>query len=357
MTANLNPLQRYVRVLIADDSPSVRWHLTSLLNNVAGLQVVGEARDGAEVLSLVPQLKPDVVSMDIHMPRMDGLEATRRLMMEHPTPVVIVSGLLEKDLDLSFQALQAGALAVVEKPPDRNHPGFPDKHRQLLKTLIAMSAVKVIRRGRTGMLNTDITQETATVVTRRPRVFPELIAIGASTGGPGALSQMLKRLPVLPIPIVVVQHMADEFINGLARWMGKSSGWSIRVASNGAHLEPGVVHLSPGKAHLIVARQGKQLTARLVNEPGEYRYQPAIDMLFRSVASTCGAAAIGLVMTGMGDDGAEGLLAMRKAGARTFAQDHTSSVVFGMPGAAIERGAVEEVLSLEQLPDAITRLL
>ncbi|MBC8170692.1 MAG: chemotaxis-specific protein-glutamate methyltransferase CheB [Anaerolineae bacterium] len=357
MIENTSPLQRYVRVLIADDSPTVRSHLASLMNNAAGLQVVGEARDGTEVLALVPQLKPDVISMDIHMPRMDGLEATRRIMMENPTPVVIVSGLLENDQELSFQALQAGALAVVEKPPDRNHPGFPDKHRQLLKTLIAMSAVKVIRRGRTGLLTNDITQESVTILNRRIRTFPEIMVIGASTGGPGAINNLLKRLPVLPIPIVVVQHMADEFINGLARWMGKSSGWSIRVASDGAHLEPGVVHLSPGKAHLLVARQGKQLVARLVNEPGDYRYQPAIDMLFRSVAATCGGAAIGLIMTGMGDDGADGLLAMRIAGARTFAQDHSSSVVFGMPGAAIERGAVEEVLSLEQLPDAITRLL
>ncbi|HEX2623280.1 MAG TPA: chemotaxis-specific protein-glutamate methyltransferase CheB, partial [Phototrophicaceae bacterium] len=351
MIETANRLQRQIRVLVADDSATVRWHLTSVINSVPGLEVIGEAKDGTEVLNLVPQLKPDVVSMDINMPRMDGLEATRRLMMEHPTPVVVVSALLENDLELSFQALQAGALAVVEKPPDRNNPQFPEKQRQLTKTLVAMSAVRVIRRGRTALLTShkEITQVSGTVP-RRQRPSPEVIAIGASTGGPGALNNLLKWMPVLPVPIVLVQHMADEFITGLARWMGKSSGWSVRVASNGMILEPGVVHLSPGKAHLVVARHGKHLVAQLVSEPGDHRYHPAVNMLFQSVAETCGAAAIGLVMTGMGDDGADGLLAMRMAGARTLAQDQATSVVFGMPGTAIERGAVEEVLPLDQIP-------
>lgn len=348
---------REVRVLIADDSATVRWYLTEVINATPGLRVIGEARDGAEVLTLVPQLKPDVISMDINMPRMDGLEATRRLMIQHPTPVVVVSGLLERDVELALQALQAGALAVVEKPPDRNHPAFTEKHRQLVKNLIAMSNVKVIRRGQTAQLNAAAVQSEY-VPPYRSRIAPELIAIGISAGGPSALNTLLKLLPPkFPLPIIVVQHMSHEFILGLARWLGKSSGWTVRVASDGAILEAGVVHLSPGTAHLKVTRQSGRLIASLIAEQGNHRYQPSIDVLFHSVAQTCGAAAIGVIMTGMGDDGADGLLAMRQAGARTLAQDQTSSTVFGMANVAVEKGAVEDVLPLVKLPEAITKNL
>jgi two-component system, chemotaxis family, protein-glutamate methylesterase/glutaminase len=343
-----------VRVLIADDSATVRWHLTDLVNSTLGLQVVGEARDGAEVLSLVPQLKPDVVSMDIKMPGMDGLEATRRLMIEHPMPVVVVSSLLEQEVDLAFQALQAGALAVVEKPPDRNHPTFREKHRQLVKNLIAMAGVRVIRRGQTGQLNTT---QIEYVPPYRSRISPEIIAIGASAGGPGALSTLLKPLVSrVFVPIVVVQHMPYEFIPGLAKWLGKSSGIEVRVAGEGTILEGGVVHLSPGTAHLTVTRQVGRLVAKLIHEQGNYRYQPSIDVLFRSIAQTSGPAAVGVIMTGMGDDGADGLGIMRERGGRTFAQDQASSVVFGMANVALERGAVEEVLPLNKLPEAIHKL-
>lgn len=363
MTSPLNPNpttrlpQREIRVLVAEDSATVRWHLVNILNTSPGFRVIGEARNGEEVLSLTPQLKPDIISMDINMPRMDGLEATRRLMMEHPTPVVVVSSLIEQDVDLAFQALQAGALAVVEKPPDRQSPLFPEKYRQLIKTLMAMSSVKVIRRGRTTPLSAE-TLETSVAVVPSMRNAPEILALGASAGGPSAISTFLKLLPTdLPIPLVVVQHMPHEFIGGLARWLGKSSGWRVQVASDNAILMPGVVHLSPGTAHLTIMRRGKSLLTRLVSEQGSHRHQPAIDMLFYSIAEACGSAALGIVLTGMGDDGAAGLLAMRQVGARTFAQDKTSSTVFGMPNAAIERGAVEEVLPLTKLPTAILKYL
>jgi two-component system chemotaxis response regulator CheB len=348
---------REVRVLVAEDSATVRWHLVDLFNSTPGLRVIGEARDGIEVLALAAQLKPDVISMDINMPRMDGLEATRRLMVQNPLPVVVVSGLLERDLDLAFQAMQAGALAVSEKPPDRSHPLFAEKHRQLVKTLIAMAGVKVIRRGQTAQLNAAAAQ-TEYIPAFPTRIAPEVVAIGASAGGPGALNTLLKLLPAqLHVPVVVVQHMPQEFMGGLARWLGKSSGWAVRIASHGAILTPGVVHLSPGNAHLRVARYGGRLVAQLVEAPGSYRYQPAVDVLFESVAQVCGAAAIGVIMTGMGDDGAVGLLAMRQSGARTLAQDQASSIVFGMANSAIERGAVEDTLPLIKLPEAITRLL
>lgn len=343
-----------IRVVIAEDSATIRHHLVRMIEESPGMKVIGQARDGVEVLKLVTELKPDVVSMDISMPRMDGFEATRRIMAESPTPVVVVSGLVDKDIELSFQALEAGALAVVEKPPDRNHPAFGEKQRQLVRTLSAMAGVSVVRRGR------DVAADGGQPVVK-PRavsVQPEIIAIGASAGGPSALSKLLSELPAdLPVPIVVVQHIPHEFVPGLARWLAKVTPLRVDVAAAGQLLQPGVVHLSPGTAHLQVVRYGESLIAQLLQTQGAYRYQPSVDVLFESVAAACGKRAIGLVLTGMGDDGAAGLLAMRQMGARTFAQDKVSSTVFGMPAAAIERGAVENIVSLAALPSAILKLI
>ncbi|MDX1993287.1 MAG: chemotaxis-specific protein-glutamate methyltransferase CheB [bacterium] len=346
---------REVRVLLAEDSPTIRHHLASLINETPGMQVVGEARNGEEALALVAQIKPDVVSMDIRMPGIDGLEATRRIMAQHPTPVVVVSGLVEQDIDLSFHAIQAGALAVVEKPPSRSNPAFAEKQRQLIRTLIAMSAVSVVRRGASYQPETNGGDKAST---RPLSVPPEIIAIGASAGGPSALNQLLRGLPdSLPVPIVVTQHIPNEFVAGLSRWLDKASPLKVGVATDGLVLRPGVVHLSPGGVHVKVVRQGEKLVAKLIAEQGAYRYQPSVDVLLHSVAKTCGAAAVGIILTGMGDDGAAGLLAMREAGARTIAQDEASSTVFGMPGAAIERGAAERVLPLAQIPGRLISLL
>jgi two-component system chemotaxis response regulator CheB len=348
-----------IRVLVVEDSPTVRHYLMSLINETPGLEVVGEARNGDEALEMTAELRPDVISMDIRMPGVDGLEATRRIMNRHPTPVVIVSGLLEREVDLSFQALQAGALAVVEKPPYRHDPNFSTKQRQMVNTLTAMARVHVVRRWEnepgqnSGVENPSGKRR---ITTERLRPKPEIIAIGASAGGPGALATLLRNLPVdFSVPIIIAQHIPHEFVNGLARWLGKASPLSIRVASENLVLEPGVVHLAPGFAHGMVARQGDKLVTRLIPEKGPYRYQPSVDVLFESVANVCGPAAVGIVLTGMGDDGAAGLLAMRRAGAHTFAQDEATSTVFGMPQAAIARGAVEHVLALSNLATTLTR--
>lgn len=352
VTSNLDS----VRVLIAEDSATFRHHLKTIINAVPNLQVVGEARNGEEALMLIPKLKPDVISMDIRMPEMDGLEATRRIMMEHPTPVVVVSGLVEQDIDLSFQALRAGALAVVEKPVGQGHPEFEEKQRHLVKTLIAMAGVSVVRRGNTSRLITDATQESRS--SRLTPDAPQLIAIGASSGGPRALHSLLSTCPThLPVPVVVVQHIPHEFMIGLTKWLNEETPLPAKVAEDGEVLQAGMVYLSPGNAHLTIEKQGKSLIAQLIKTQGAYRYQPSVDKLFESIAQTCGSAAIGIIMTGMGDDGAEGLLAMRRAGARTLAQDKISSTVFGMPAVAIHRGAVEQIVALKDLSSVIMNLL
>jgi two-component system, chemotaxis family, protein-glutamate methylesterase/glutaminase len=344
-----------IRVLLAEDSPTVRHHLTQVINEMPGLKVVGEARDGAEAVELAEMLKPDVISMDIRMPRLDGLEATRRIMSQHPTPIVMVSALLDEEIDLSFQALQAGALAVVPKPPARDKPTFSDQQRQLANTLTAMAGVRVVRRWeRAPGLNSMGGTDPFIVSSDKP----EILAIGASAGGPGALISLLGNFPAdMSIPVVIVQHMPDEFITGLSRWLGESTALPVRVATHEGLLKPGYVYVSPGNAHFTVAREGERLVAQLLQERGDYRYQPSVDVLLDSVAAVCGVKSIGIILTGMGEDGAAGLLAMRQAGARTFAQDRASCTVYGMPAAAVERGGVEQVLPLDKLARAVVKLL
>lgn len=354
---NAKTPKQTIRVLIAEDSATIRHYLVGLINETPGLEVIGEAANGEEALALAERLKPDVISMDINMPRLDGFEATRRIMAEHPTPVVVVSGLVEKDIDLSFQALEAGALAVVEKPPDRRNPSFHEKQLHLVRTLVAMAGVSVVRR---GIPVSAPAQDDHREIIEVPTIEtgPELIAIGASAGGPSALSKLLAGLPAdFPVPIVIVQHIPQEFVVGLARWLDKNTPLRVQVAEDGIALQQGVVNLSPGTVHLKVLRRGEALGVRLVNEKGENRYQPSVDVLFESVAGVCGSRAVGLILTGMGDDGAAGLLKMRHVGARTLVQDKDSCTVFGMPAAAIERDAAEQVKSLTELPSAILALL
>jgi two-component system chemotaxis response regulator CheB len=345
-----------IRIIIAEDSPTVRRYLMSIIEEEEGMRVVGEARNGAEAVKLVAELKPDVVSMDIKMPEVDGLEATRLIMAQTPTPIVVVSGFLEVDVQLSLQAMEAGALAVVGKPPDRTNPAFAEKSRQLLTTLRAMAGVKVISRRSIGkQINKQAKIE---IPIFEHQIYPKLVAIGASTGGPSALLRLLNEFPIdFPIPIIIVQHMPNEFIPGLARWLNTATPLHVEVAYDGLVLERGMVALSPGSAHAMVQRQGDDLVIRLSDESGLSRYMPSVDVLFKSVAQTCGTAAIGLILTGMGDDGAQGLLKMRHAGASTFVQDESSSTVFGMPRAAIEIGAAQQIASLNILASKIRKLL
>lgn len=347
-----------IRILLAEDSPTVRRYLLSLIEETADMRVVGEARTGAEAVSMVESLRPDVISMDIQMPDMDGLEATRRIMASSPTPIVVVSGLLEADVALSLQAIEAGALAVVGKPPDRQNPAFAEKSRQLLTTLRAMAGVKVISRRIQRRIETgNLPQlETASIAEKSGR--PEIVAIGASTGGPSALLRLLQTMPAdFAVPIVIVQHMPNEFIAGLARWLAGGCSLKIEVARDKMPLERGTVIVANGGSHLTIARQGGQLVTRLLEERGEHRHQPSVDMLMDSVAKVCGSSAIGVILTGMGDDGARGLLAMRQAGAQTLVQDEASSTVFGMPRAALEIGAAQELVPLSKLASKIAKLL
>ncbi len=339
-----------IRVLLVEDSPTVRRYLLELIQEAPGFAVVGQARDGDEALHLVRELRPDVVSMDLQMPHTDGLQATRNIMSQHPTPIVVVSQLLEGDVDLSMEALGAGALAVVGKPPHRNHPDFPAALRALHTNLRAMAGVKVVSR----RLPRHAPEAPRLMLERTPQV----IGIAASTGGPRALREILSALAAdFAVPLLIVQHMPPEFMPGLVRWLDANSALQVRLARDGTALCSGTVLVAPGDAQLEIVRGKQTLRVRLRPQKASERYCPSADVLFTSLSAACGAGAVGVILTGMGSDGADGLLALRKAGGCTIAQDEGSSTVYGMPRAAIARGAAQHIVSLAQIPSKIWDLL
>ncbi|MEO0560910.1 MAG: chemotaxis-specific protein-glutamate methyltransferase CheB [Chloroflexota bacterium] len=347
----------HIRVLIAEDSQTIAYHLQRIMEDVGVLEVVGHAPDGAAAVQLAASLKPDVISMDVQMPNMDGMEATRHIMRGTPTPIVIVSSLVDREIDLSFRALQAGALAVVPKPPARTSPEFSGAKLHLTNTLRAMADVKVIRRWASVY---EVPKQTSPRAynTEGLRGTPTIIAIAASAGGPSALATLIAGLRSnLSVPVVVVQHMPGEFIGGLARWLTKFTERPVTVAGHRDTLQPGVIHLAPGDRHLRVGQHGGRFIALLDDQPGRYRHHPSADVLFTSVAQAAAERGVGIVLTGMGSDGAAGLREMYRVHARTFAQDETSATVFGMPKAAIDYGAAEHIMAPAQIAASLRKLL
>ena len=336
-----------IRVLVAEDSAVTREYLVYLLGRDPGLEVAGAARDGQEALDEAKRLRPDVILMDVHMPRMNGYEATRRIMEEAPVPIVMVSASLSMDeTAMTFQALQAGALTVAEKPPGLDHPDHAAVARWLVETVKSMAEVKVVRRWPR--------RERPALPPRPARPSSrkvQLIAIGASTGGPAALSEILRNLPGdLGVPVLVVQHIAAGFVPGLTEWLEKQTPLTVKLAEAEETARPGVVYVAPDGWQMGVT---KDFRIRLTKAPSLNGFCPSVDYLFRSVAEFHGHSAIGVLLTGMGRDGAEGLLHLRQAGGVSIVQDEESSVVFGMPGEAVRIGAAEFVLAPEEIAGAI----
>lgn len=348
-----------IQVLIADDSPFAAQYLVALFGSDPAFRVAGVAKSGNEAVNMAQGLRPDIVCMDVNMPGGDGYSATRAIMASTPVPVVIVSSDTDQDhVTFSFKALEAGALTFVAKPPGPTSPGHARAVKDFLATFKAMAGVKVIRRTHAGSpagsladapgyAGISATTNFGPNTSRNVRI----VAIAASTGGPQILQTILQNLPrLIAVPIVIVQHITPGFERGLADWLGKTCDLPIGIAVDGEPLCAGKVYIAPDGLHMEVSRS---LRALLVSGPPEHGVKPAGSRLLRSVAKGFGVDAIGVVLSGMGRDGADGLKLMRNAGALTIAQDADSSVVHGMPGEAIRLGAACHVLD----PLGIARMI
>ncbi|MBX7201196.1 MAG: chemotaxis-specific protein-glutamate methyltransferase CheB [Rhodospirillaceae bacterium] len=327
-----------IRVLIADDSVTARELLAAMLSANPGIEVIGMAKDGREAVELTKCLRPDLVTMDLHMPVMNGFEATKQIMIEAPTPIIIVTaGLDVNDVKVSMEALRVGALALLDKPA-LGAGDFQAACARVTSTVKAMAGVKVVRH---FAPRTPAAQPQAQAA-RSPRI--RLVAIAASTGGPAALARVFADLPgQFPVPIIVVQHIAKGFVTGFASWLNSSCPLQVKVAQEGEALQPSRVYLAPDDVHLGV---DAHLRARLNHSAPIDGFRPSATFTFQSVAKVLGPAALSLILTGMGQDGVAGLADIKKAGGRIAAQDEASSVVFGMPGAAIARGLADRALPL-----------
>jgi two-component system chemotaxis response regulator CheB len=349
--------ERKIDVLVAEDSTVTRLFLVHLLESDPRIRVVGAVADGQAALDFVKEKKPDVVLMDIHMPRMDGFEATRRIMETQPLPIIVCSATAAaRDVVITFQAMEAGAIACIEKPLGRERGDFEALAAHLLETIVLMSEVKVVRRTtRTRPAPLPLADAAPAASWQRGAAPIKLVGIGASTGGPLALQSIFAALPKdFPAPVLVVQHIAHGFLAGMAEWLNQTSSLRIHIASHGTTPLPGHVYLAPDDFHMGVGAGGAIALAR---EEAENHLRPAVSFLFRSLAEAHGPGALGVLLTGMGKDGAAELKLMKNRGAITIAQDQESSVVFGMPGEAIALGGATHVLPADKIPEALVALV
>jgi two-component system chemotaxis response regulator CheB len=345
------------RVLVVDDSGVVAEFLKEILDLDPRLRVIGVARDGDEAVEAVQRMKPDVVTMDIHMPKLNGFDATRHIMERCPTPIVIVTAsATAEEAATSFRAVEVGALAVISRPRGIGHPEHAIGVKQLQDTVRLMSEVRVVRRW--PRLSGPPSPAPAVAPARElPVLIPhapiQLIAIGASTGGPLALQALLSEVPKdMPVPVLIVQHMAPGFAHGFVEWLARVCSLRMSVAKQAEFLQPGHVYVAPDNFHMGVAG-GRILLSSSERENG---LRPSASFLFRSVVHTYGKRAVGILLTGMGTDGAEELKHLHDAGAVTIAQDEESSVIHGMPGHAIKIGAVDLILPPEGIARALRTL-
>ncbi|MGH8038806.1 MAG: protein-glutamate methylesterase/protein-glutamine glutaminase [Stenotrophomonas sp.] len=345
------------RVLIVDDSAVVRQMLSEILGSDPGIEVVGTAADPLLAREKIKRLAPDVITLDVEMPRMDGLAFLENLMRLHPLPVVMISSLTERGADTTLQALALGAVDFISKPKfdvARGLQGYAEEIIGKVK-MAARSRVRTLARPITPRITLDAVAPTP-ARSIQFRTTDRLIAIGASAGGTEALRVVLEGLPADAPAVVLTQHLPATFSTPFAERLDRHSAMSVREATDGEAVLPGHAYLPPGGKHLRVIRDGARWRCRVDDGPAVNRHKPAVDVLFRSVAESAGANAIGAILTGMGDDGARGLLELKNVGAPTLVQDEATSVVWGMPGAAFKLGAAEEQVPLERIADRLMAL-
>ncbi|MBE0627928.1 MAG: chemotaxis-specific protein-glutamate methyltransferase CheB [Burkholderiales bacterium] len=337
-----------IRVLLVDDSPLSMELVRRLLAGASEIQVVGTASNGVEALELIPKVRPDVICTDLHMPIMDGLELTRTLMAQNPLPILVLSVSVQAEQERNiFDMLDAGALDILAKPRGGIESDFGIIAYDLIRKIRILAGVKVMRRRAPGVRPAQPLPELAAS-------RPGIIGIGASTGGPQALETILGYLPAdFPLPLVCVQHIAEGFMQGLVSWLAGSCRIRVRAAVEGERPLAGTAYFPPNERHLEIDETGAFRCSGALPSGG---HRPSVDIAFSSLARCYRAAAAGVLLTGMGQDGAQGMLDIARAGGLTIAQDEASSVVFGMPRRAIELGAARHVLPLEQIGLALCGL-
>lgn len=345
-----------IKVLIVDDSAVVRQVLTGLLDGVSGIKIIGAAPDPIFAMKKMETEWPDVIVLDIEMPRMDGVTFLKKLMSEHPTPVVICSTLTEKGAEVTMQAMSAGAVDIITKPKV-NLRGFLQESKASIIDVIKAAAQSRPRTIKSSTPSPAAASTNSLFGTSSPKPMVQttdrVIVIGTSTGGTQALEYLFTQLPRTAPPIVVVQHMPEHFTAAFAKRLDGICQVTVKEAAHKDRALPGVVLIAPGGKHMLLQRSGAQYQVEVKDGPLVSRHRPSVDVLFRSSAQSAGVNAVGIILTGMGDDGAHGMKEMHDAGALTIAQDEASCVVYGMPKEAVKLGAVDGILPLSAIPQLI----
>ena len=352
-----------IKVLVVDDSALVRQILVEILKTAKDMEVVGTASDPFMARERIKETNPDVLTLDVEMPRMDGLTFLANLMRLRPMPVVMVSSLTERGAETTLKALELGAIDFVSKPKIDVAGTLRDFSDEILSKIRIAAGARVVARS-APPTSTNVPPKhsadaiiPANAASRMLRTTDRIIAVGASTGGTEAIRELLTGLPADSPAVVIAQHIPAAFSAPFAKRMDSVSALSVCEPTDGQHIMAGHVYIAPGGRHLLVERDGARYRCRLNDGPPVNRHCPSVDVLFRSVAQQVGPNAVGVILTGMGDDGARGLKEMHDAGAPTIAQDEHSSVVWGMPGAAVKVGAIDEVMSLDKIAAAVMRLV
>jgi two-component system chemotaxis response regulator CheB len=347
-----------IRVLIVDDSAVVRQALTQILESDPHIEVMATAPDPFVAADKIRCEVPDVITLDVEMPRMDGISFLELLMSQHPIPVVMCSSLTEKGAATALRALDCGALEIIQKPR-LGVKQFLEESRTLICD--AVRAASIARPKRKTMLKVQPKLSADAIMAKPPasqamlRTTERVVAVGASTGGTEALRLFLEAMPLDAPGIVVVQHMPEKFTQSFAQRLDQTCRINVKEAQDNDTVIPGRALIAPGNCHMLLKRSGARYYVEIKDGPLVSRHRPSVDVLFRSTARYAGANAVGVIMTGMGDDGAQGLLEMKTTGGHTIAQDEASCVVFGMPAEAIKRGAATKVLSLERIAGEVLR--
>ena len=349
-----------IRVLVVDDSALMRQFISDILNTDPRIEVAGTARDGKDALAQMKLLNPDIVTMDVEMPVMDGLQALEEIMRTNPKPVIMVSSVTKEGAEITMKALAAGCVDFIAKPSGSISLNIRDIGQDLIDKVIAASTAKI--RGRSGILGGV---KTSPINSEFRRMNPpmslgrrDIVAIASSTGGPMALSELMPKIPKnFPVPIVITQHMPKEFTPSFAKRLNDSSQIEVVEGFDGLTLKPGRAVIAPGGYHMIIKRRTGAAICSLSDAPPVLSVKPAANVMFLSIADEFGGNVLCVILTGMGRDGTDGAVALKRKGAYVIAESQKTCVVYGMPKAAVDAGVVDEVLPLNEIPDAIVRLV